>query len=181
MRYSDNVSKIFSESPRRLYKLGLIVFSLVIICAICYLFFVKYDSHYEFEFLINTEKGKDFSFGSDFPTGQLEYYTLMIKTKEPSSEFSESNFQVSTRISEKQASYFSNIRENRVTLYFEEEDGAFTDGIIGSVLNVEGGILVLRINYDAVSNDFLKNRYFVNFRVRGRILLEDIPFVANLL
>lgn len=181
MKYSNNVSMIFSESPRRLYRIGLIVFLMVIICAACYLYFVRYDNRYEFEFLVNTEKNTGLSFASDCSLNQLKNYTLMVETTNSSLETSENSILASTRISEKQLSYLMESQEDDLTLCFEKGDGGFTADISGSIVKKGDGILILRINYSTTNNDFLKGRYFVNYRLKGKILFKDVPFITNVL
>lgn len=172
---------IFSESPKRLYGFGLIVFLMVIICAVCYLYFVRYDNRYEFEFLVNTEMNTGPSFASDCGLNQLENYTLMVENTKPSLETSGNSILAATKISEKQLSHLMESQDDDVTLCFEKGDGEFTADISGSIIKKEDGILILRINYNNTNNKFLKGRYFFNYRLKGKILFKDVPFITNVL
>ena len=180
MKNSENVSSIFSESPRKLFRLSAVVFLAVIIIAICYLILVKYDTYYECDFVMNSEKNRISSELINLGTGQIENVSLMIEEKKSPKNI-DNILIVSTKLSEEYLDYFSNSYDKGVVIYFEEgRRNQYTDGIPGEVIEIKNGFIVLQINKMLADEPLFRGRIFLNYPIRGKIKIKRFSFIKSI-
>jgi len=153
---------------------------MVISIAFCYLFMVKYDAYYECDFVLNTKKNTISPNISNYQADQLEKSSLMLVEKD-SVKGRDNILIVTTKVSDGYLDYFVNSSDKKLLLQFEGRSGnQYTNGVIGKIIQVKNGDMILQIISTSADEPLFKGKVFVNYPMKGKIQIKNIPFIKNI-